>query len=886
MAEPTTLIGRDGRKYTIDDPANIAAATKLGYRVETPEAPQTFGEQAKGAFTTADEAAQGAAPKFVSGLTAGASDIATPTDLNDKRDVFRAAQVKRFQEEHPIVTGAADVAGMIASPINKIAAPIEGAIGATTALGRIGASAAGQAAVGSLQGAGNTLSEAALGDHQLTAEQLIAGAGLGALLGSAGGGIGTAVGEAAGKVLPKLGKSVEGAQDSLKEFADQRWIKASAATKGQIGKVPEVERPAVADVIREHMGATGDKEKALESIGKSRDILSDHALEKIGVGDAGGLKAGMNNEDAVAALNKGFEHNGNAINDVLGSPEAMAATPSYQKILKRVEDYEGGLDLAQKDIAKSDIQKIKDYMYTMGSEPVVSPKNNFQAINKIKGTLQKDINYVADSGAKNDVKKALVGILRDEIDTQIAPQIGSDLSKKFLDAKEAYGALKEAAKSLRAKSSTGQDAIEALVKNSTNKITDTETKALSALNHAHDLVAHGLEQKNNRWLSPTDYMTGIGTGIATGNPMGVLHGLVGAIGHKVLRERGSAVIGTLADKIANSPALAATAASFAKRVTAAAPQMGAVARPVLQSLAQSPAHALATHMTMAHADPQYAQAAQAAGFVPETADQHGAALVKAHGIASVAAAVNAHNEEMDKHIDRVIKGAGTARAPKAMASQDFGAKRMRQDGVAAHNKRAEEARALAANPEELINRTTANLGNISHVAPGVAAQMTSVANRAVQYLSQASAHPPKAGPLAADYVPSIAEQHAFAKKVEVVQDPMSTMRHAAAGTLTLEQMQTLQAVYPTLARSIADKTMMRMADSPKSVPYRSRLMLGLLTGTDPDGTIGLTASNQAAITANSGKPSNAGADSGSKDSKLTVAARTATPEQRRQLKED
>ncbi len=125
-----------------------------------------------------------------------------------------------------------------------------------------------------------------------------------------------------------------------------------------------------------------------------------------------------------------------------------------------------------------------------------------------------------------------------------------------------------------------------------------------------------------------------------------------------------------------------------------------------------------------------------------------------------------------------------------------------------------------------------------------------------------------------------------AEAMEVVHDANSALKHAAHGTLTQNKVDAFKAAWPKLAQHVATKAIEKLSEG-KVTSYRSKLMLGMLAGIDPDGTVGLTASNQAAINAGSKKPSNTeGADSGSKASKLTVASRWATPNQKREMREE
>lgn len=884
------LIGPDGREYELGDPAQLPAAQAQGYRVVTPDAPATLGEQVKGGLAEAKDTAEAGAFGVLQGVTGGGfgymqGKAAAPKGYPATDAASQEAIAKQAAnlEAHPVAKGVGEFVGMVASPINKVGAAVRGGIGATTAIGRIGAAAAGGGVEGMLYGAGNTLSDAALGDYDLTGEKLAAGIGLGGLLGFGGAGVGAGLAEGFRAAVPAAARLAGKAIPGLEDFADDRWLKAGGGIQSSIKKIPDAERSAVADELRRAMNPNGKfvpgtLDDAAGAIGIERDATAKQLLKTIGVDDAGGLLPAMDRDAATEALNKGFDVNAKRVGAVLDAADAMGARPAPSRFLRRFDDFEAGLNPKERDLVAKDLDDARRYVLEIGGKPP-GKASGFGALNDLKSSLQKDINWVADSGAKNSLKKQLVGIFRDEIDTQLAPQIGADLSKEFLAGKEAYGALKQAAKSLRGKNATGADAIAALIGNSSAKGTP-EALRMSALEHASRLVKGGMDRElGNRWLSLSDYLTGLTGAVVAGHPLGALAGLAQSVGHKVFRERGAGMVAALADKISKSPMLATTAASFGKQVQNA-PELGKYAAPLLQAFAHSPASGLATHMVMAQTDPDYAAAAEAAGFLPETPEEAAHATAKAGHLAAVAHTLDAQNQKISASLDAVLKGARSPPASTVMKSQDFGAKRMRKEGLDAHRTRVDEIRALAADPNALLERFTANIGDTSEMAPGVAAAMTRTAAAAVAYLAKESRQPPKPGPLGYDWTAPEAEREEFAQKLEAVQEPLSVLKYAAAGTMVPEQWRAVQAVYPLLAAQIRDEALGRLVDPPKDVPYRARLMLDMLTGIDPDGTFGQgVALNQQTIAsaAVSEKPTNPA------KTEFGAGARMATQSQRREM---
>lgn len=823
---PINLVGPDGREYVLDneDPKALEDVLQEGFRQTTPEAPRTLGEKlTEGAHDVADTAAAGVL-SGVSGASAGLFDAAL--HHRDKTQEIPGTSteesIAKLKEEHPVASTVGSVAGMLLSPVGEVGKAVTGAVGATTALGRIGASALGGAAESTLFGAGNTVSDAVLGDSELTAEKLIAGTGLYTLLGAGGGAAGGALAEAAGVVVPKLGKALGQAQEHLEEFASNKALKAAGAAKKDLDYLGEEKAKEVGRMLLER-GHLGEGAAAPNAVG----VLESVSKDKEAVG---------------ASLGKIFD-----------DAEAAGAKPDFARLTQRLDDFESKLSPLQRKAVAGEVQSVRDAAAEYGSKGATEG-GGFKALNELKKDLQAKAKWSAADQSQafaGGLKRELSGVVREELDQQLTQHLGPDLGKQFLDTKKTYGLLADAER----------------------------------------IAEHGAEKLGgNASIGLRDVILGTGA-LAHGNPV---TGLVSAIASKVMRERGNGVIARLATKLSESPALSALASSFSKKAAQAAPQLGQYGSTLATAAERSPQLALATHMVMAQADPHYRQAAMLAGFVPEEGAQQTAALARAHGIATLATSLASQDEALDRGIEQILKSTREpASSANSMRVKDFGAKRQRAGAADAHDRRVEEVHRLAADPSALLERTTANMGNLHNVAPAVAAAMTSTANKAVQVLSQSAQRPLKAGPLAPEWKATEAERHAFAQKLEVVQEPMSILKHAAAGTLTAEQVQTLKAVYPLLAGQIADKAIQRIADGPKGMPYKARLMLGLLTGADVDGTMSQQAisRNQAAIQSASKKPSNqVSAGPQQKSSQkglehLSLGDRTAMPQQSRDIRD-
>lgn len=966
------LIGPDGQQYVLDndDPAALNEALRQGFK--QPVAPVE-----KSALEEAGEAVAAGTLGAAQGLTGGLLGVALGKNAANRP---AAKEALRLEEENPIASGVGEMAGMVASPLNAIGTAVEGARAATVA-GRIGQKALGGAPIGALYGAGKTLSDAALGDVELTADKVIASAGLGALLGFAGSGVGSAIEEGASAVLPKVGKAIFGAQKTLDDIANDAAVKATRATQAEIKEIGEANVSELGQAIRE-MNAIGSpaemgtaigqrrtqlandllkgldvdtqfahtagaeevrmalgaaKQRATEAMSAEREAAAKSVLKQLGV--EADLPHNLTRDEAQEAIAKALDSYGKRQGDALSKIDATSVDlfPAYSSIRTKITDWQAALNPAERDIVDSTVKRTLGYLDEMGSKKVGSKENGFAALNDLKTTLQKNINYKAESGAKNGLDRQLVGLIRSEIDNQIEAGAGAALSKEFIESKRVASVLHRGEEALGRKTSTAADAIEEMAasvghaspeleafrrlgkikdiaasggpsaaerrlamltaaEESVGRSSATGADAISAMlkragvspkeARLFEVLGHG-ERLNAKGAGRTGSMSLGLKDLLAGGLGGAIHpaGIATAVASKYMREHGPALVAKAADAIAKSPQLSSIAASFSKQVGGITPKLGPYGAQLSDAFARGPAIGLATHMALAQVDPGYAATAELAGLTPEGPEEHDASLARAHGLASINAVSQRSDEEISKYVDKILKGSTSAPTPSGVfARQDFGTKRMRRDSLDAHDKRMEEIQQLAANPDALLDRLAKNTEAVGPVAPGLTAALSARANAAVQYLAKVAERPVPAGPLAPKWVSTQAQRHDFSVKLQVVEDPMSVMKHAAAGSLTGTQVEALKTVYPTLWKQMSD-TALERAMGRKSLPYRSKMMLSILTGVDVDGSMsqGAISRNQQAIYATKQKnQEHAESQSGAR-SEMTLASRLATPTQRREM---
>lgn len=212
---------------------------------------------------------------------------------------------------------------------------------AESVLGRVGqralASAAGMGAEGAIYGVGNEISDAAIHDHELTAEKLWAGAGKGALLGAgmgaAAGTVGQLVREGAGALTKAAGKS-----ETLGGWLEKQSLEATGRAAGVNKKIAR-------------------KAEAYGDFDQMRRTWRDDAPSLVGKRDFGK----MTTEDLAQASSRGLERDGAKQMGALAKADEALAKKAPEAFPKAV-DVIGDLDSAANKLEST----------KLGSKPVVN----------------------------------------------------------------------------------------------------------------------------------------------------------------------------------------------------------------------------------------------------------------------------------------------------------------------------------------------------------------------------------------------------------------------------------------------------------------------------------------------------------------------------------
>lgn len=777
-AGEVALVDRAGNRVFVpkEDVGAAMSDAVRGFREESPEEAATRRKEAKYGDQEAKAFLEGGAR----GLTFGASDL-----LLTKTGLVDAEALEGRKEVNPVAAGLGEATGigaglavgpgaLLAKGAGMAGRAAAAAVGEGLGARLVGAGVQGMVE-GSAYGLGNTLSESALGNTELNAQKLVAGAGLGALVGFGGGAAGELLNTGLRLGAGKLAQHIESLPDAIQDVADQKTLKAAGAIQKDFRKLSEDDVSKVAGHLRDAGIVTPGASKA--------DVLErvQGALEKSGQDIGDYLKAA--DDVSPVSLHPDWE-----TRPLKPGESKYVGGFDMGAVLKRArEDVLAPLqaDPATKAEASSLASLLDDY------EARAKDGVSFEEANRFKGTLQKQVKDFLNTADTKVAKKKLSGIFNDEIERQLGDTLDESYMQGFQEAKARYGSFKTATK----------------------------------------LAQQGVDREaGNQAFGLTDKILAAG-GIAHGGPAGALLGGGAALVNKLARERGDSFLATGLDKLANSPWFQTAADAFsqyAKKQLQAGSNVFAEYTPLLaNALARGPEDALLTHMVLSRRDAQYRDVMASTGM--DYHEDGNAVAHKALALSGLRQQLAQHDEAAESAV-RGALGGGGLRGDAQLRSALLG------DSAAGPLKgfqaRLDSLQALAQNPQALQQRISAALGPLSAVAPDMAAAVALTAKRAVDFLSSVAPKPDEPlGDIPAlrkPWAPSDAERAKFERYAQAVQNPHSVFDGLASGDVSQESAEALQAVYPQLYGEWKLKAMTALAQHKGELDAKQRLALSAL----------------------------------------------------------
>ena len=145
-------------------------------------------------------------------------------------------------------------------------------------------------------------------------------------------------------------------------------------------------------------------------------------------------------------------------------------------------------------------------------------------------------------------------------------------------------------------------------------------------------------------------------------------------------------------------------------------------------------------------------------------------------------------------------------------------------------------RQLSSDEDAIQQHLDDSVGGLRHDAPRISGHAEATTAAAIGYLSnQAPVPPPNLSPMQAKaWQPSDAQVRQYNQLYRTVDMPLSILSDASQGTLTRQQVDAINAVYPTLMGEIRQRIVKRIEENP-DISASSRRMASLILGLDLDG---------------------------------------------------
>lgn len=841
------VVNPSGDVVTIPDNQVYQALTKYGYRVPTQSdlnenaLAHKYGE---GSGNEVKAFGAGAAR----GATLGLSDYALPALGVTSQEALRERAARS-----PIATGAGELAGAVGSAlafpelspvgllgkaggaVERALAPSvlgEGAGLATRALQgakEIGAKAIGSAVEGAAFGGGQSVSEAALGDPDLTAEKVIGNIGMGAAFGGA---LGAAV-EAGSLAVPasfnKAGQAVKSGWTTL--FGEGNAAQPEQRAFYRIGEAvePDVALPATgtddtgaaADALAPKPGIIPSlMAKANEAITGTPAEETEQAFATRQGGQAGEVLAPKEFAQAQQDFGDAVQSVHDTTTDALNEAASKVRPQEVDSLLK---DADPSLGLAK---YQEMLGVLNQAAAEMENRPAIYPQRFPAKLRLIEEDLQnavspKDATAADYFHAINEAKQA--------IDTKIPwnKEITGEAADAVNLTKGVRGAFKTA---LEDQPTWGDAAARQAAFNNSFSAWRQATGKGSAFQKLF------MQKLGGKWVTNPRSVSAFMQQI--NDPRGAqriaaLRGMFKAAGDAVdqLDSTYKNAPFESFDKNAHQALIQRSIdqATRAQGIVAAQPSMG------FGGIGNAVKLAVAGHF----GGPLGVAASLASSVTnPEVFAAKLANLERAAG--KTTNIVGRAAKAIFKPVaNAATKGAGVLK--EALSPEEK---------LDRFKDRLSEVQSVSQDPEALASHLSEATHDSFDVAPKVTQALQMAMLRGNQYLRSQAPQPPPQLPFDREWRPNSTQIAAFDRAYETVEDPTSALGHLQAGTLTPEHVQALQAVYPKLLsemrQELLSELVSRKANDNLQVPYQRRLQLSTFLGQPLDTALTqpMIASNQ------------------------------------------
>lgn len=656
---------------------------------------------------------------------------------------------------------------LVGGDVMLLSAP--GSVGLAKALGRTAEMATQGVVEGALFGAGQMVSEHALGDTELNAERIMAHVGASALIsGAAGGALGGLIGIGSGPAKKALSRFSERLQDipGVREYV------SDAAAKG-------AQRAAVASV--------GGLTKLWRKL-HAQDLVEEGPEAMLTFLHPDGkpiLQPGQSFDKTVQRLNDFVQDRGKSIGvtlDLLDSTgETTGMTPeSLAKLLASdiLTEFKRRPGAVGQRAATS--QFIDDLLSSelSGADLAANGEVTFKWLQQLRNDISKSYSRVEPTDrdrAMRIIERKVNGIMEDAF-KRAAPEEFAD----FKVLKDDFHLLKTITDESTARAAT-------LEANRYFSLSDRITGASMGAAQATSGAVIGETLFGDGDDSLGDKLGNIGEGLI------VSLGVQGVM--RQLRTRGPSVLAVLLHKFARLAAVEKVATTAAKEESHVIDNLvGEVIHPSRTSPAQTPA-----------ASPQNYRV-DFTEIVPDDL-QLDAGLKRLQPTALV------------PRETRLARVNTTVDAPTDDARRFAGQQMRLLQGMQGSGGFGAAAKASVSNA-------------LGDVAPEITATLANRLVTVMSYLASKAPTPPSQQSLTpgaqSEWKPSAMDTTDFLRRVQAANDPMSVVRSLGSGMLSQQGVETLKTVYPAMYREILRQLLEGISKSARPLSYSDRIALGTL----------------------------------------------------------
>lgn len=178
-------------------------------------------------------------------------------------------------------------------------------------------------------------------------------------------------------------------------------------------------------------------------------------------------------------------------------------------------------------------------------------------------------------------------------------------------------------------------------------------------------------------------------------------------------------------------------------------------------------------------------------------------------------------------------------------------------------------------------------GDVGHYLPEHSTALAQMASNAVSYLGAIRPKLSKLGPLDKELKPSIADEKAYDRTLQIASQPLTVLQHVKDGTLQMKDLQDLSTLYPAVYSKLKGKVYSAMMDHVTeggNIPYQLRMGLSFFLGEPLDSTMSPQSIQSAQSTFLIPEESPVGPPKSGSSSKIQkLASLSETPIQSRQM---